>query len=101
LDPSAPDVWGPGDLDRAFARLTHEPFLSDYQVQIWSSPPKGPWVITMENVISEKEAERLIELGGTIGYEPSLSDGNLLPTGETERLKSPTRTSMNAWQVFF
>ncbi len=65
IDPNAPNAWGPGDLDAMFTRLTLEPYLSEYSVQVHSSPTTtgGPWVITMENVVKEDEAERLIELG--------------------------------------
>jgi hypothetical protein len=65
IDPDAPNAWGPGDLDAMFTRLIEEPYLSDYSVEVLSSPQTtgGPWVITMENVLSEKEAERMIELG--------------------------------------
>jgi hypothetical protein len=100
MDPDAPEAWGPGDLDKTFTRLTQEPYLSEYEVQVWSSPPDGPWVITMENVVSAEEAERLIELGAEEGYDLSKNVGKVLPNGEMERLNSTTRTSMNAWQVF-
>ena len=65
MDPNATNAWEPGDLDAMFRRLTAEPFLSEYSVEILSSPDTtgGPWVITMENVVKEDEAERLIELG--------------------------------------
>jgi prolyl 4-hydroxylase len=97
LDPNAPDAWGPGDLDKTFVKLTQEPYLSEYEVKVLSSPPDGPWVLTMENIVSAEEAERLIELGGVEGYTQSQNTGKVLPTGETERLNSTTRTSMNAW----
>ena len=68
LDPEAVDAWYPGDLDKMFEKLTSEPYLSEYDVQILSSPKThGPWVITMENVVTEEEATRLIELGGIEG----------------------------------
>lgn len=64
LDPNAPNTWGPGDLNRMFERLTSEPYRSKYDVQVLSSPEmEGPWVITMENVVTEQEAQRLIQLG--------------------------------------
>jgi hypothetical protein len=68
IDPEAPNAWGPGDLDAMFTRLSTEPFLTEYSVNVLSSPQMtgGPWVITMENVVTEKEAERLIELGACV-----------------------------------
>ena len=73
IDPNEPDAWKPGDLNAMFERLTTEPYRSQYQVQVLSSPDTGeeddddndggPWVITMENVVTAEEALRLIELG--------------------------------------
>ena len=65
IDPNATNAWEPGDLNAMFTRLTSEPFLSQYSVEILSSPDTtgGPWVITMDNVVNEGEVKRLIELG--------------------------------------
>lgn len=65
LDPNAPKAWEPGDLDAMFTRLSSEPYLSRYDVQILSSPETtgGPWVITLDNFLSKQEADILIELG--------------------------------------
>jgi hypothetical protein len=85
LDPNAKHAWAPGDLDKMFTKLTSEPYLSEYEVEILSSPHwdesetnikatngKGlPWIITMENVVTEEEALRLIELGAVEGYQRS------------------------------
>jgi hypothetical protein len=47
-------------LNKMFERLTAEPYLSKYSVEILSSPETDdPWVITMENVVSEVEAARV------------------------------------------
>jgi prolyl 4-hydroxylase len=81
-----------------FEKLTAEPYLSKYSVEILSSPEKGgPWVITMENVVSEVEAARLIELGGVEGYERSSDVGPMRPDGTFEKSFSDGRTSTNAW----
>lgn len=68
LDPNAPNIWKPGDLTALFERLISEPYLTKYDVQILASPKideEDPWVITMENIISEVEAKHLIEWGKT------------------------------------
>jgi prolyl 4-hydroxylase len=81
-----------------FERLTAEPYLSKYSVEILSSPETGdPWVITMENVVSEVEAARLIELGGAEGYERSSDVGAMRPDGTFEHSFNDGRTSTNAW----
>ncbi len=64
LDPNEPDAWGPGDLNRLFERWISEPNLSNYSMQVLSSPATdGPWVITLEDFVTEQEAKRLIDLG--------------------------------------
>ena len=86
IDPNAPTAWQPGDLSKMFEKLTGEPYLSKYQVQTLSSPATdGPWVITMENMLSEDEAERLIEFGAVEGYERSTDVGKMKADGTTER----------------
>lgn len=86
LDPGAPVAWEKGDLNKMFEQLTQEPYLSEYSVEILSSPATGgPWVITMENVVTPEEAERLIELGGEEGYERSTDVGKMKLDGTTER----------------
>jgi len=99
LDPDAPNSWSPGDLDAMFVRLTNEPYLSQYETKILSSPDNngGPWVITMENVISDEEAAHLIELGGMQGYERSYGVGQLKASGTYINNIIPGRTSTNAW----
>jgi len=99
LDPDAPNSWSPGDLDTMFVRLTNEPYLSQYDTKVLSSPGTtgGPWVITMENVVSQEEAEHLIELGGMQGYERSSDVGKLKADGTYDSNVNSGRTSTNAW----
>jgi prolyl 4-hydroxylase len=94
IDPNAKPAWKPGDLNAMFEKLTSEPYLSKYDVKILS---KDPWVITMENVLSEIEANRLIELGTKKGYERSTHVGRKLANGTYDHHVSTRRTSMNAW----
>ena len=99
IDPEAPLAWGPGDLNKMFTRLTSEPYLSKYDVKIHSSPDMGnqPWVITMENVISEEESDVLIELGAVEEYKQSADVGKLNADGTFEESFNSGRTSTNAW----
>ncbi len=99
LDPNATNAWGPGDLNQMFERLSSEPFLSQHDVQILSSPTlnNGPWIITMENVVTAEEATRLIELGNVEGYEQSMEVDEPGPDGVLEEMISEDRTSYNAW----
>lgn len=98
IDPNAPSAWEDEDLDRMFEKLTQEPYFSEYSVEVLSSPATGgPWVVTMDNVVSAEEAERLIELGAGEGYERSTDVGKMKVDGTTERKVSTGRTSTNAW----
>ncbi|KAL3934784.1 MAG: hypothetical protein SGBAC_009567 [Bacillariaceae sp.] len=86
LDPDAPVAWEKGDLNKMFEKLTQEPYLSEYSVEVLSSPATdGPWVITMENIVAADEAERLVELGSEEGYERSTDVGKMNADGTTEK----------------
>lgn len=95
-----PDVWSPGDLDKMFRKLSSEPYKTKYDVKVLSSPDgerRGPWALTMENFVSDEEADRLIELGASEGYVRSTDVGEMLPDGTSESTVSKGRTSTNAW----
>jgi prolyl 4-hydroxylase len=104
FDKDAPTAWGPGDLNKMFARLTTEPYYQQYNPKILSQPGKpigeyndGPWVITLDNLLSEKECDKLIELGAVLGYEQSLDVGEEKFDGTFGEHLSKDRTSTNAW----
>jgi prolyl 4-hydroxylase len=98
VDPNAPRAWIEGDLDRMFEKLTQEPYLSTYSVEILSSPAtNGPWVITMEDIVNAAEAERLIELGSETGYTRSKGMAKNRPDGTPEHIVSEARTSSHTW----
>ena len=69
-------VWGPGDLNHMFERITTDPMFLQYKPRILSKPSDdegnddedGPWVVTLDNFLSDEEAEALIESGYDIGY---------------------------------
>jgi prolyl 4-hydroxylase len=87
IEDNGPNAWSPGDLDETFRRLsTEEPFVSQYNVQVLSSPNMndGPWVVTLENVVSQEEADKLIQLGRDRGYERSTNVGKSKPDGTFE-----------------
>jgi len=68
---NAPMAWQPGDLNSMFERLIQEPYASQYDVQVLSSPSThdgGPYMIQLENVISKEEASGLIAAANRVGY---------------------------------
>jgi len=96
LDPNAQAAWEPGSLNAMFERLISEPIASKYPVTILS---RDPWVVTLDDVIGEAEAERLIQLGGASGYTRSQDVGKRKADGTYDSLTSSGRTSSNAWCV--
>jgi len=57
----------------------------------------GPWIVTLENFISDIEADALIAAGAKKGYERSQDVGAELPDGSHEDEVNDGRTSENAW----
>lgn len=57
----------------------------------------GPWVITLENFITDEECESLIQAGATLGYNPSVETYTLRDGSQAEDFESQSRTSTNAW----
>ena len=89
-------AWQAGDLDRLFRRLTSEPIRSQHAVAILSSPDSntnGPWILTMENILSEAEVQRLIDIGSELGYKKSFDMGQKLPDGVHDKHNDDGRTA--------
>lgn len=112
LDPEAMDAWQhPGDLNKMFERITTHPDIAMmYEPHVVSRPQLlpgdteatasyklGPWIITLEDVVTEEEANRLIELGTKEGFERSADIGEPKIDGTFEMVFSENRTSTNAW----
>mmetsp|Transcript_17992 Transcript_17992/g.26087 ORF Transcript_17992/g.26087 Transcript_17992/m.26087 type:complete len:494 (+) Transcript_17992:38-1519(+) len=95
----------PGDLDGDA--------MPNYTVTIHSQPTslmegnrivdierdmeEDPWIITLDDFLTEEECAHIIELGYKHGYERSLDVGKQLFDGSFEGKQSSTRTSENAW----
>ena len=99
-DKDAPTIWGPGDMNRMFERITTEEYYKErYQPTIYSKPPEGPWVVTLDNVATSEECQHMIELGAKKGYKRSKDVGKKKFDGTYDAAESKTRTSSNAWCV--
>lgn len=96
IDKSAEPAWKPGSLNAMFEYLISEEVTSKYPATILS---RDPWVVTLDDVISEEEALRLIELGGLEGYKRSEDVGEKKADGSYGSVVSTGRTSSNAWCV--
>jgi prolyl 4-hydroxylase len=80
-----------------FEKIAFSLEYQQYEPVVVSRPPEGPWMIVFENIISDEEAKRLIELGGLQGYERSADVGAEKPDGTFEQNVNSGRTSTNAW----
>ena len=74
-----------GGIDATFVRLLAlmEP---THEVIVHSRPPKGPWIVTIEDFLAEHEIRAMIEKGGH-HFERSLAGDGI----------SPVRTSKTSW----
>lgn len=104
-------VWGPGDLNKLFAKWATDPKMkADYGLEVISSPEPekygatwenakegAPWVVVFNDFLDDKEVADLIKGGKMEGYERSTDQGAINEMGEMEKIVSKTRTSSNAW----
>jgi prolyl 4-hydroxylase len=104
-DPNDPMAWSePGDLNAMFTRIVTDPEFQQYQPTILSQPDStqkgilnGPWVVVLDNFLSQEECDTLIELGAVKGYERSQDVGARKFDGTFDGKESSGRTSTNAW----
>lgn len=111
VDPNEKNAWEkPGDVNRYFENMTTFEGFQQYEPKVWSRPSYvngdteetadyqiGLWVVTLENFLSQEEADRLIEMGTKEGYEASTEYGPERPDGTFVFKVSDYRTSKNAW----
>jgi len=94
------DAWKPGDLDKMFERIVATiPYVNIHSRPSPVESEDGPWVITIDQFLSDEECERLIELGYAQGYERSADVGKMNFDGTFESSVNDGRTSTNAWCV--
>lgn len=102
----------PGDLNAMFERILSE-YQDEYGITVLSRPDYAPgdgpdtanityyvggiWILQMDKVLTDHEADRLIELGAAEGYERSSDVGEELEDGTHEKNVNDGRTSTNAW----
>jgi prolyl 4-hydroxylase len=122
FNPNAPKAWeNPGDLEHFFERLLAQTAdQPHYSTTIFSGPAKytapadstssrelvtvspnavvdGPWIVTLDNVLTGEECEHLIQLGHVRGYERSMDVGGKKFDGTFDAHLNPDRTSTTAW----
>jgi len=102
----AQNAFEKGDVNRFFEHIVGNEEFAEYNVTVHSRPKQleddesfvdGPWLITLDDFVSEEEAKRLIELGGLEEFKRSTDVGVLKADGSYTELTHSTRTSSNAW----
>ena len=115
IEPGNDPVYKPGDLNKLFENIVdnadgkgeyvkyNPKALSRPKLKRDGTPAPdsdaidGPWVVVLENFISEVEADALIAAGAKTGYERSADVGAENPDGSHEDEVNEGRTSENAW----
>jgi 2OG-Fe(II) oxygenase superfamily/ShK domain-like len=113
VDSNEKNAWYPGDVDVLFTNIIQR-FNDTYNITVLSRPyikddtngdmddedsekVDGPWIIQLDNFLSEEEANSMIELGHKIGYARSNQVGDLDEFGKNTDHVTAHRTSRNAW----
>jgi prolyl 4-hydroxylase len=114
IEPDNVCIWEPGDLNTLFENIVDNadgkgeyekynpkalsrPKMSKNGTQVEGVEVDGPWIVLLENFLSEEEADRLVEIGKKQGYERSADVGKEKPDGSHDSLVSDSRTSHNTW----
>jgi prolyl 4-hydroxylase len=109
-DVKAQAAVGPGDLNAIFERIVTDPYYQKYEPIVLSRPTYAPgdtpetatyrigmWIVTLEQAVSGKEAQYMIDLGNLEGFTLS---GDVIDDNEDGTFTGgmiPGRTSSNAW----
>lgn len=99
---------GPDDLNLMFERILTSPDMAKYSPTVIRRPnppvdskaKEGPWMVLLDDFLSEEECDELIRLGHVPGYQKSTMLGDRKADGSYEVLELKTRTSSNAWCEF-
>ena len=105
-------IWKPGDLNRLFEEIVdntsglgeytkYNPIALSRPALKQDGTPSGvdedgPWIVLLDDFITDEEAGALIEAGKKVGYERSSDVGVENPDGTHEDEVSDGRTSHNA-----
>ena len=106
-DPNSPKAWEePNALNKMFERIISEDKFKVYNPKVWSRPAweeanpdyyDTPWIVSLDNFISDEEIERLLEIAADHGYERSDDGGEYLEDGSFVTHFMDLRTSYNSW----
>jgi prolyl 4-hydroxylase len=104
INESIPVALKPGDLDKLFQRIVTDQYLKKFNPTILSMPNatspeivNGPWIVTLDDFLSDQEADQFIELGAGQSFRRSADVSGLRFDGKFQSKVSDHRTSTNAW----
>jgi len=117
VDPNMEDSMKSGELHAMFEDIVMNPEFAKYEPVIHSRPDEisktvedkyfsessnatsktGPWVVTLENFLSDVECDTLVQYGHELGFQRSQDIGELQFDGSFASLENDGRTSTNAW----
>lgn len=82
-----------------FQRVATDPQFQKYSPNVLSSPDTngGPWIVALDDFVTEQECEALIQQGAAKGYDKSRGIGEMQEDGTYEDTVLTGRTSSNAW----
>ncbi len=95
-DPNQLPAVRPGGITAMFERILEE--FQELKPVVHSRPPDGPWLMTIDNFITDEEAARFIHYGGD-KFKRSVDAGAMKDDGsaEFEHVVSAARTSSTFW----
>ena len=117
VDESMKDALKSGELHSMFENIVMNSDFAKYQPSIHSRPAEiskdiedkyfpdgsnvtskiGPWVVTLENFLSDEECDALVEFGHKLGFQRSKDIGEINFDGTFSSSENNGRTSTNAW----
>lgn len=109
-DPNEKPAWQSGDLHRMFHNIVTQTTYPDVTIYSRSDQPISaenskqmdklydPWILTIDNFLTDEECDEIIQLGYNEGYKRSQDISNdKNDDGSFKGYKNDRRTSKNAW----
>eukprot|EP00568_Trieres_chinensis_P017570 CAMPEP_0183323066 /NCGR_PEP_ID=MMETSP0160_2-20130417/73452_1 /TAXON_ID=2839 ORGANISM="Odontella Sinensis, Strain Grunow 1884" /NCGR_SAMPLE_ID=MMETSP0160_2 /ASSEMBLY_ACC=CAM_ASM_000250 /LENGTH=275 /DNA_ID=CAMNT_0025490361 /DNA_START=103 /DNA_END=931 /DNA_ORIENTATION=+ len=110
--PEHEPAYKPGDLGVMFERIVNDESYAKYDPVVLSRPSQpdnesgeaaeeanGPWIVRLDNFLTEEEADKIIALTANMEFELSQEvSHNFAEDGSyDDSIKSEGRTSTNSW----
>jgi prolyl 4-hydroxylase len=96
-----PVMWEqPGELNQMFQRVATDPEFQKYSPNVLSGPQdenQGPWIVTLDDFLTQEECDALIQHGADQGYSKSMGIGEMNEDGTYSDAELTGRTSTNTW----